>query len=74
VVFFDKLLSRLTEQSKKKVVREKNVQNFLIDTVVKKKAKKNKFNIFQVSWKKSCLCINLKFDRIFLRQSFENSG
>ena len=59
VVFFDKLLWRLTEQSIKKVVSEKkNVQNFLIYTVVRKKSKKIKFNIFQVSWKKSCLCIN----------------
>ena len=45
VVFFDKPFSWLIEQSKKKVVREKNVQNF-----------------------------NLKFTRIFWRQSFENQG
>ena len=36
MVFFDKPLSWLTEQSRKKVVREKNVQNFLVYTVVKK--------------------------------------
>ena len=72
VVFFDKLLSRLTEQRKKKVVREKNVQNILLYKVVKKNSKKNNFNFFQVSWQKILLWINLKFNRNFWRQSLEN--
>ena len=47
MVFFDNPLSWLTEQSRKKVVREKNVQNFLIYIVVKKNLEKLNSTFFK---------------------------